>query len=427
MIDSREYGYKVIGPIVFEYVSWILEQARNKHLESMYFLARDGCLLKMAAELICRRKGYQIQCKYLYCSRMALRMPTYHFIGDEAYDLLLQGGYHITPHILMHRLGLQIEERNDIYHEIGISIEDEEKALTHIEYCDLVKKLKKSRKYKEYMDAKSKASYENTIRYFRQKGLFDKQMVVIVDSGWSGSMQRSLRQLMEHEGYQGIIAGYYFGLFNVPKERADGEYNSYYFSAFRNLKHKVYFDNTWFECILSAPHGMTMGYQEKGGEVQPVLKGNMNEERNDSINAQIHGAMEYIEKYLEEAAAFSWEPSLRKTYRIVKRAVVYPTNDELEVFCDFDFCDDVAEAFSGAFVQKHMISKLENHMLIPKAVKKITQKNDEPIEDVYWPYGLVCYIPYPFRLWYRWNIIVLQWIRCIRLEFKEKRKVLNNE
>lgn len=427
MLDAECYGYGVIGPIMYEYISWILQQAQKRKLKTLYFLARDGYLLKRMAETLCDKKGYHIQCRYLYCSRMALRMPTYHFIGDEAYDLLLQGGYHITPYTLMRRLGLDREERSRVYAEIEVT--KEENALTPVEFGELTQKIRKSKAYKELMYCKSIASYDNTIGYFKQEELFENVQIAIVDSGWSGSMQRSLRQLLEHEGYQGNIVGFYFGLYNAPKESTDGEYKTYYFDAFSNIKHKVYFDNTLFECMLSAPHGMTIGFSYDGEIFQPILKENINADLSDFIQNQVTGAVKYVRRSFEKdrSSGFVWRESVKRTYKNLKRAVIYPTRDETEAYCNFKFCDDVSEDYLNAFVRKDMLSQLENYMLIPKIIAKVNHNDNIPIDDVFWPYGVVTYIRYPMRLWYRWNISSLQFLRYIRAAVKEKRRVLNYE
>lgn len=418
MLDAISYGERVIGPIMYEYVSWILHEALDKKIETLYFLARDGYLLKQIAEKICEKKGYHIQCKYLYCSRMALRMPTYHFIGDEAYDLLLQGGYHITPFTLMRRLALEQEERQQVYKEIGVF--QEERALTTEQFQELTQKIRNSQSFRELMYCKSTASYYNVIGYFKQEGLFDNSQIAIVDSGWSGSMQRSLRQLLEREGYKGRIIGFYFGLYNVLKEKGDGEYLAYYFDALHNMKHKIYFDNTLFECMLSAPHGMTTGFSYDGKEFQPILKSNINVNLLNTIQSHIEGAIIYTESTIKKdcECEFIRKKSVKRTYKTLKRAVLYPTRDEIEVFCDFNFCDDVSEDYFNSLVQKDMFPKLKNYMFIPKIIAKLSHKDNIPIDDVFWPYGVITYVKYPMRLWYRWNIIMLQTLRYIRLIIK---------
>lgn len=421
MLDAIDYGERVIGPVVYEYVSWILFEAQKQRLDSLYFLARDGFLLQKVAEEICNQNNYAIQCKYLYCSRMSLRMPTYHFIGEEAYDLLLQGGYHITPYMLMCRLGLNEKERLKVYNEVGIT--EENRAITPMEFQQLALRIKHSKYYTDFMYSKSKASYENIIGYFKQEGVLDNSHIVLVDSGWSGSMQRSMRQLLEHEGYQGRIEGFYFGLFNEPKEKKDGEYKAFYFDTFVGMKKKLYFDNTMFECMLSAPHGMTVGFSFDGMQYKPILKEDMNIGLSNFIGEQIDGALKYAKKEIIRKETFIWKESVKKVYKILKRAMVFPTRYETEAYSRFKFCDDVSEASPYNFIRRDMPLQLKNYMLVSKIMAKISHTDDIPIDDVFWPYGVVTYTKYPIRLWYRWNIMALQFFRYTRTAIKEKRRV----
>jgi hypothetical protein len=423
MFNAEEYGRKVIGPIIYEYITWLLNHVKRRKVYTIFFLARDGYLLKEAAEIICRKQNYHIQCKYLYCSRMALRMPTYWFIGEEAFELLFQGGYHITPYALMCRLNLNLEERKQVYADVGVVNENND--LTTEEYQLLIERLKKSEIYNKLMCSKSLSAYDDTISYFKQEGLFDYNEIVIVDSGWSGSMQRSMRQLLEHEGFKGKISGFYFGMYNEPKEQADGTYVSYYFNAFSKMKYKVYFDNTLFECMLAAPHGMTIGYFYDKTEYKPILKSDLNAELLDFLEAQKRGVLKYIEGAGDHK--FILKQSVRKCYKILKRATLYPTKEETDAYCSFKFCDDVSEAFSATLVQKDKILLLQNYMIIPKIIAKIKNKKDVPVKDIFWPFGMINYVGYPLRVWYRWNIILLQYFRHLRTAIQERKRISSYE
>lgn len=421
LLAAKAYGENVIGPVIYEYVTWILEYAAKMGLKTIYFLARDGYLLRQAAEILCKKKEYPIQCRYLYCSRMALRMPTYWFIGDEAFELLLQGGFHITPYVLMRRLELDLEERGRIYADTEIT--DENKPLTFEEYMRFVEAVKKSKIYRQLLRCKSLSAYDNTIRYLKQEGLFDQDQVAIADSGWSGRIQRSMRQLLEHAGFKGNVVGFYFGLYKEPKEAADGVYLAYYFTPLSGLKRKVYFDNIVFECMLAAPHGMTTGYVRDGEGWKPVLKQDMNEELSGRISEQIRGALGFIEGVSDYKDRFILEKSIKKSYKVLKRAILYPTGEELEAYCTFKFCDDVSESLSAALIQRDKLLLVKNDMLIPRIIAKLRKRNADSMDHAFWPFGLIRYIDDPAQLWYRWNIILLQYSRYFRMAVKEKTRI----
>ena len=44
--DKYDFGYSVIGPIIISYLLWIVKSAIKERFSTIYFLAREGYLLK---------------------------------------------------------------------------------------------------------------------------------------------------------------------------------------------------------------------------------------------------------------------------------------------------------------------------------------------------------------------------------------------
>ena len=64
------------GRLMTDYVWWILQEAEKAGIKTLYFLARDGWLLREIALAICEHYSLDIKCKYLYFSRISLRTPS---------------------------------------------------------------------------------------------------------------------------------------------------------------------------------------------------------------------------------------------------------------------------------------------------------------------------------------------------------------
>ena len=265
----KEYSKSVVGPVMYRYTQWVLCEAKKRGIDKLYFLARDGYLLYQIATMLCKKYSHPIKCRYLYCSRQSLRMPSYHIIGNEAFDLLLLGGYYVTPRSVLERAMLTDEQINEIC--LNLAITDRDRPFKEFEFNEFKEALKDNETYKSGVLKNSKSAYEATIRYFKQEELFDSANVAIVDSGWTGSMQRSLRQLLESAGWSGKLTGFYFGMYVEPKDKNDGEYLNFYFNRHSGAKRKINFNNNLFECMLSANHSMTIGYEEKDGAVAPIF------------------------------------------------------------------------------------------------------------------------------------------------------------
>lgn len=401
---------------MFNYSWWILNEAKKRGFNKIYFLARDGYLLREIAERICKKARIGIECRYLYCSRASLRTPSYHLIGDEAFDLLTLYGYRVTPDSVLSRICSSGSEKEQVFNEIGVDASCRSVPMSKPEFDVFSAKLRSSHIFNKIVKETSLKEYDSTINYFKQEGLFDDDKVVIADSGWTGSMQRSLRQLLASSGYKGKLYGFYFGMFVEPRSKDDGEYMTYYFNSSGNVKHKVMFNNNVFECMLSAPHPMTTGYQIRGCRVDPVFSECNDETMSELVKAQISGALKYTESVLSSEYSFgdfSLKHSLKTCYKILKRAMVYPSVKEAEMYSHFAFCDDVTEAYHNPLADPKQKELLKKYMLLPRIVSRLFRIKPKNTEQLFWTYGVISLCPAAIRPWYRFNIITWEWLKFI--------------
>lgn len=75
-VDELEtLGISMGGPILFSYVYWLVNNAQERGIQNLYFIARDGYVLKKIADIIIEVKCYNINTSYLYGSRIAWKAP----------------------------------------------------------------------------------------------------------------------------------------------------------------------------------------------------------------------------------------------------------------------------------------------------------------------------------------------------------------
>lgn len=402
-------SYQVTAPILYSYVWWILREASFKNIKKIYFLARDGLVLQKIALIICNTYNLDIECKYLYCSRTALRTPSYHFIGDEAYDMLLSRGAYLSAYNILMRLELDREKRLEIYSDIDFSPDDELKLMDISQYHSFTDRLRHSDIYKNTYMTISENAFKNTIGYFRQEGIFDSENIVIADSGWSGSMQRSLMQLLRHSGHNPHIEGFYFGMFSQPPSES-GNYNTWYFSKGSPLKRMVKFNNNVFECMCSADHTMTVSYAFENGKYIPVFK---KSDENSEINftlarRQIEICEDFAAKTANKCSFDDFDKNLLIdiSYRLMSEFMYKPTSDEAESFGKFTFCDDVSETYFSCLAERGQSETVRKQLLFKRYSLKKHMSEMKSFKDytLFWCYGSLALSDLKNKWFYRLNM-----------------------
>ena len=187
----------------------------HKIIKKLYFLARDGYIMKAAADAIIEATGYDIKTSYLYVSRYALRNALY-YKCSTAEDFEKAGFFgHCavqSAENTLKRAGIDKEERKEVYKRIGFD-GDESKIMSDGEFDRFCELLKDDKTLFDAIRERSAPKYEALIAYLRQNGFFDNQRFAVVDSGWLGSVQKTLTQLTDGMIKRGGIVGYYFGLY----------------------------------------------------------------------------------------------------------------------------------------------------------------------------------------------------------------------
>ena len=76
----------------------------------LYFLARDGYQMYLAARQLCKQYDLDIECRYLKVSRYAVRVPEYHLLGERCLERICVGGIDVTFEKIMQRAALTDKE-----------------------------------------------------------------------------------------------------------------------------------------------------------------------------------------------------------------------------------------------------------------------------------------------------------------------------
>lgn len=351
--EEKEY-LLVWAPALIEYVNWVIKDAAGKGIKRLYFLSRDAYPMYIAAAKIVEKSGIDIECRYLKVSRYSLRIPEYHLLGEKSLDRIFISGIDVSLQKILRRAGLTDKEIEETCKEISYA-EDIDKVLNRKEILDLKEQFKKESKLIfRCIDKHSKEAYQNCLGYLKQEGMLEEIPWAVVDSGWVGTIQKSIQNILAAEVKDIRVRGYYFGLYELPDDTTNCTYASYYFEPKWKIKRKMNFSNCLYEVIYTEAAPMVKGYEKCGEEYKPVYSETQNPNRKE-IQKNTELLIELLEEYLScgSSELNRFKPICQKLY---SRVMGNPTKWEAKYYGGFLFSDDICD---------------EN---IKKAANELTQK-----------------------------------------------------
>lgn len=369
---SEETYVNVFAPVLIEYVTWVLKSATRDGIQRLYFLSRDGYQMYVAAKYIARSMGIDIDCRYLNVSRYALRVPEYHLIQEGCLDRICLGGIDVTFEKVMKRGGLDDKEAEEVAGLCGYA-DRLKQVLSYKQVIGLKEVLYKQGKFLEYVYRHSREAYHSAIGYLTQQGLLETVPYAIVDSGWTGTLQQTLNNLIASKGERRQLTGYYFGLYGTPKGSAD-TYKAYFFMPRDGIRRKVHFSNCLFEAVYTSTEGMTLSYGKEAEGYAPVFDSikNPNEAH---IQENINILKKYLDIYADDICAENGgfdrqenKQGLKVVSLLLKQMMGKPSKEEVLAYGNSLFSDDVLEGQLQKVAAELSDEDIHNQRFLNKAL-----------------------------------------------------------
>lgn len=382
-------SHYVLGPTINGFVLWVLREAIASGKKRLYFMARDGYFMYRVAKDICEAMQLPIECRYLKCSRYAIRIPLFGEYPDEAMEYICRHSIDVNMTKILKRAGLDDKERQKVLASFQIDYGAED-VIPYAELSKVKEMLTRSKIFQKYMKANSVKALPNLLGYIEQEGLLDNVSMAIVDSGWTGTMQKNLDLVIQLAGGKREVEGYYWGLYEVPAGCDRSKWHCYYFSPEGDIKEKVYFSNCLFEAIITAPHGMALGY-EQADDRYLVIQDSISEERQEFVK----GTSRYLKYYIcqltkklsnMQLEQIDVEGDRKVIAELLKLFMGRPVKAEVELYGNILFSDDVLEDHMQTVAGKLSDEELKDNHLLNKVFTLLGGKN-KAIKESAWYEG----------------------------------------
>ncbi|MBQ9359721.1 MAG: hypothetical protein IJT96_01635 [Lachnospiraceae bacterium] len=259
--DGRKYDYgtSLIAPVVTGYTRWLLSQVMERGIRKLYFIARDGYLLRETADKMILQEGLPIETHYIYGSRKAWRPALFidggfdvadFFKRTDDDDMSLEG--------MARRFGISADELVGFLPE-GYGSDSYPAQRKQRE--EIIGLLQGNEDFRSCISRRTETERELIREYLTQSIDLEVRDYAFVELVGSGYTQFALSKIMREITDYPMLTFYY---------HIDGGYGDdmckflSYCPGMMNRKA--------MEPLFSAPHGCTSGYQNDPlGRVMPML------------------------------------------------------------------------------------------------------------------------------------------------------------
>ena len=284
--EKNTFGGCYTAPLLIGYIEYIIKESIDNNVRSLFFLARDGYLLKKMADVIIKERKLNINTHYLYSSRKAWRMPS---IINKLPENFFTNQW--------------LFDKENIHNMFDVS-----------KFLGLDWKLFNKVISKEYNNKQFTINEENinSISEYLENNINFKKLFFKINKKKRENIKKYLRQEINLNEKFGLIDFYGLGLTHNCFDRIIKDMNvntDYLYFTFKNESYRFNNKHTrqyqafghcfWIlEPLLRAPHGQTLGYQEINKKMKPIL-----EEResnliiNWGINDYDKGIVDFVKSY----------------------------------------------------------------------------------------------------------------------------------
>jgi predicted HAD superfamily hydrolase len=293
-----EFGYISAGILFSGFTTWLLARAVEDRVETLYFLSRDGQILKQVYDRLSPWVEHAPPSEYLYASRRALNVPAITELDERTMDFLVSGTSTLRVAQFLERIGLDPSLLTRAVREAGFSSLDQ-RVRTGADYARLRTLF---RSIADEIRRVAVGERPFILDYFRRVGILDRKRIGIVDIGWHGTLQDSISTLLSLSGRKIEIKGYYLGTFSKARAVCErGQEMATYLCEHGEPESRhaiIKLCVELFEFLHLAPHGSVLRFALRNGHVGPVLEENDFEgPKMAKASAVQRGALDFVQDF----------------------------------------------------------------------------------------------------------------------------------
>lgn len=311
-------GFTVAGPLVLSFIQWLTAKASADGIQHLYFLAREGQILKMVYDRWFSNDTDAIASDYLVLSRRTVAVPMISNFEDILELARVQFSPCSLTIFLQERYGLTLSQEE--YDEFAKRKLWPKNKLVSVEDQNIEHLIPLLQTLKERILAQAQDEHPSLLAYLNNLGFNSTVSSAIVDIGYAATIQGRLNRLLNQ-----TIHGYYL----VTEERAQKVSSQYgvftqgcfghYVDAFINPP-LIFRKSFSLEQLLSSDDTQIVRYRiSDAGDILSEFR-NITEEEEQAMTTRSEirrGIMDFVDQSTairdKLAEDFTVPPDLAKT------------------------------------------------------------------------------------------------------------------
>ncbi len=354
MKSAYRLGYAALGPLLFGYATWLKRKAESDGIDTLYFLAREGKVIKSVFDLINENVGeVKIKTHYLYCSRRAVRVAAIRSI-DDVISIAAQpfsAGVALSK-LIKDRFGYILTKADLDKTNVGFFSHKQLDYILNTEDETKVSFVALCRELADKIIQSAKVERAHYLEYLSSVGFADQRNPAVVDIGWKANMQGALSKLIDKPVY-----GYYFAtLQGAERWELSGNKLSSYGATYAGGETTCSIVNnrhlTEFLLCCSDRSLESISFNKDG--LDPVFKDDGDSEsRRKFIDVLHHGAVAYTTNMVDFYGSVLEFVQVNKELasEVISHYFSSPTVHDAEIISQLEFEDSF-----GGVVGKKIVS-----------------------------------------------------------------------
>lgn len=325
-----QFGFMYAGILLFHFIKHIYDYCRANKITSIYFMARDGKIMKEVFDTLYGH-DHNITTHYMLASRRLFFVPSIKDFDDDFLQILTESPQGTTYIDVINKFGFEwlVNNANEYFENIH-------KVITTKEDRELLKQfflLYKDKIQDEVIEEKS-----NLLAYLENIGFLNDNHKLIVDVGWGCSSQKSLESIIQDkipaiyygthkEAYKHeLIHGYIFNE-GLPKRE-----NDLVLSALPVVE-LLFVGNHY--SVVKFDNSLNPIYHQRSEE----------EEKRLEIAKSIHnGALDFVKKYQHLLMKYKLLPDESLNKLILTSLLIKPNIEDIIHISKVPHAADVGES-----------------------------------------------------------------------------------